>query len=298
MISKAQIYGEVKQHLDEVTKKLALFLKKILPTLFDDWWTQAVVNVLSFEQQNRLEQRGIRTLEGLDSAGLLRVLDKNWNPISNKLNLPHESRHFVKEMRTIRNNWAHPPVSGFSDDDIYRDLDTMQRFAVVIGADDSLIQAIKSTKNAIHFLSGKGTKMTQPTPIKQNSPAKAQPEISQEKYSGYWNKIISTFSNANIELHTLPQNSREPLWFFVYVDGNYVYVDKAKEHKPSSSLSKPRPLNYNEFEKMYPIYLRRKAGHSVSAEATAASQNQVYWYAIMDYCDLQPLSTGEKNELN
>jgi SNF2 family DNA or RNA helicase len=149
MDNKAQIQGIMAQYLDDVAKKLALFLQKILPMLFADWWTKAVIGVISFAQKNKLEQRRISTLDGLDLAALLRVLDQNWYQISNNLNLPTESRHFVKEMATIRNRWAHTQVSGFSDEDIYRDLDTIQRFAIVIGDDDGLIQEIHKTKKAI-----------------------------------------------------------------------------------------------------------------------------------------------------
>lgn len=179
MDSKNQIHGTVSHLLDDTSKKLALFLEKVLPTLFDDWWTKAVVNVLSFAQKNRLEQRGISTLDGLDLSGLLRVLDQNWYQISNKLNLTSESRHFVKEMITIRNRWAHAQASGFSDEDIYRDLDTIQRFAVVIGADDSLIQALHSIKKAIittgNHSPGKNAEITLPTVIEQNNPVEFQP---------------------------------------------------------------------------------------------------------------------------
>lgn len=103
----------------------------------------------------------------------------------------------------------------------------------------------------------------------------------------YWNRIISTFRGAKIELHTLPKsNAREPLWFAVYEIDGHLYVDNAKENSPSSKISCHRRLNYTEFEKMYPIYLKRKAGYAVSAEAMATSRNQVYWYAIMNHCDL------------
>ena len=108
----------------EVTKCLALFLERELPTLFDDWWKQAVVDNLSFQQRRRMEQRGVGSLGALDLAALLRVLDQNWYQISIKLCLTSEARHFVKEMQTIRNRWAHATTEGFQVDDVYRDLTT------------------------------------------------------------------------------------------------------------------------------------------------------------------------------
>ena len=135
--------------LSEVAKYLALFLERELPPLFEDWWNQAVVNNLSFQQRRRMEQRGIASLGALDLAALLRVLDQNWYQVSNKLGLTSESRHFVKEMQTIRNRWAHATTEGFPLDDIYRDLDTLQRFAVVIEANETLIQEVRSLKTAL-----------------------------------------------------------------------------------------------------------------------------------------------------
>ncbi|MEA3544567.1 MAG: SNF2-related protein, partial [Thermodesulfobacteriota bacterium] len=79
----------------------------------------------------------------------LRVLDRNWYQISTSLDLTSEVRHFVKEMQTVRNRWAHADTAGFPADDIYRDLDTLQRFSAVIGAEDSLIQELRSTKSAL-----------------------------------------------------------------------------------------------------------------------------------------------------
>ena len=52
-------------------------------------------------------------------------------------------------MQTIRNRWAHTSTEGISIDDTYRDLDTLQRFAVTIQADDELIQEIRKTKKSL-----------------------------------------------------------------------------------------------------------------------------------------------------
>lgn len=149
MDEKASFHGAVVKHLSDIAGQLAVFLDRILPPLFNNWWNQAVVNALSFQQKSRLEQRNITSLTGLDLAGLLRVLDQNWYQISNSLNLASEARHFVKEMQTVRNRWAHADTKGFSVDDIYRDVDTLQRFAVVIDADKKLIQELRETKASL-----------------------------------------------------------------------------------------------------------------------------------------------------
>jgi hypothetical protein len=102
----------------------------------------------------------------------------------------------------------------------------------------------------------------------------------------YWQSLIATFQNEETELHTMPITVRTPRWFTVVSYGDCLYVSNAKQHKPSCTISDSRRLSYTEFARMYPIYLKRKAGQAVSKEATAASRNQVYWYPIMKHCNL------------
>lgn len=167
-------------HLNGVTKYLVLFLERELPSLFEDWWKQAVVNNLSFQQRRRLEQQGNASLGALDLAALLRVLDQNWYQISNKLGLATESRHFIKEMQTIRNRWAHATTEGFPLDDVYRDLDTLQRFATVIEADEEYLQKMRSSKEALLAKATKSSTKTDaiappPSQTKNESEAEFEP---------------------------------------------------------------------------------------------------------------------------
>ncbi|MCX6054224.1 MAG: SNF2-related protein [Chloroflexi bacterium] len=135
--------------LQKATISLAAYLESELPSLFDgDWWRDAVFNNLSFSQQRQIELRKITSLASLDLAALLRVFDQNWFQISSKLNLPSDARHYVKEMQTIRNRWAHASTEGFTPDDVYRDLDTLQRFNQIINADKNMIDELKSIKTS------------------------------------------------------------------------------------------------------------------------------------------------------
>ena len=100
-------------------------------------------------QKDRIERRGITSLAALDLAALLRILDKNWHHISNKLNIPVEDHHLVQEMQKIRNRWAHPDSRGMLIDDIYRDLDTLQRFLIILQADKDYVQEVRSKKSLL-----------------------------------------------------------------------------------------------------------------------------------------------------
>ncbi len=149
MDSEITVEKNISVFLNEANKQLYIFLEGVLPSLFDDWWNKAVLNTLSSQQQLRIKQRNINSLASLDLAALLRVLDQNWYQISNKLNLTLEARHFVKEMQTVRNRWAHASTEGFPVEDVYRDMDTLQRFAAVIGADEILIQEVRAAKTSL-----------------------------------------------------------------------------------------------------------------------------------------------------
>jgi ATP-dependent helicase HepA len=138
--------NDLNKLLQKTAMFLARYLEDILPSLNEDWWKQSVVNNLSFQQRRWVEQRKINSMASLDFAALLRVFDQNWYQISTKLNLTYEDRHFVKEMQTVRNRWAHASAEGYSVEDTYRDLDTLQRFALVINADKDFLEEVRSTK--------------------------------------------------------------------------------------------------------------------------------------------------------
>jgi len=144
---------------------LSTFLERILPEISDNWWEDAVLNVLSLQQRRFVKQKNISSLSALDLAALIRIFDQNWHLIGPKQNFPSEQRHFVKEMQTVRNRWAHAGSEGFSNDLIYRDLDTIQRFASMIESPDDLIATIRELKESILRKSGRSqTILTGPGP--------------------------------------------------------------------------------------------------------------------------------------
>lgn len=144
-----QIQATMARLLGVVNERLYAFLESILPSLYEDWWKQCVIKCLSVPQIRHVERHKIASLGEMDLATLLRVFDRNWYEISSRLSLPREALHFVKEMQTIRNRWAHANAEGYPLEDVYRDLDTLQRFAVVIGAEDSVVQEIRAVKKSL-----------------------------------------------------------------------------------------------------------------------------------------------------
>jgi len=129
------------------TTDLARFLGSHLPGLAEDWWHKHVENRLSFQQQRMVQERGLKSLEQLDLAALLRVLDQNWYELSQPLNLPREGRNWVKELQTIRNKWAHLSAQTISPSEVYRDADTLGRFLEMLDARQESIAAVNEAKN-------------------------------------------------------------------------------------------------------------------------------------------------------
>lgn len=96
-----------------------------------------------------------------------------------------------------------------------------------------------------------------------------------------WNQIIERAKNEAFEIHTVPQNKREPLWYRISSDGNAVIISPARDNGPSSTLKMPRAITYEEFDRIYPYYELRLKGASVSQEAVSKSVNTVYIYGLI-----------------
>lgn len=125
---------------------IAQWLEARLPRLSSDWWKEQVVQRLTFQQQRLVEERRITSLSSLDFAAVLRVLDQNWGELSAIENLPREARTWVKELQSIRNRWAHAPLSGLSATDTFRDADTLERLLLVLSENSGLLEKLGKFK--------------------------------------------------------------------------------------------------------------------------------------------------------
>ena len=121
-------------------------LRHICPPLGGDWWKKHVEDRLSFQQQRTVRERELTTLEQLDFAALLRVLDQNWHELSQVLSLPREGRTWVKELQTVRNKWAHLSAQTMEASEVYRDADTLGRLLDMLGAAPESAAAVEAAK--------------------------------------------------------------------------------------------------------------------------------------------------------
>lgn len=98
-----------------------------------------------------------------------------------------------------------------------------------------------------------------------------------------WNTILSKLMKGTKEFPTTPKTNKKPVWFLAKTDGKNIFVDAAKHSQPPCKLTMERRLTYDEFKKIYPIYIKREKGENVSEEATNASRNQVYWFSLIKH---------------
>lgn len=141
--------GKFTQALFTSSKHLSNWLKTNFSAFDNNWWESLVLPALSYQQKQWVDRKQITTIEKLDLAALLRVLDRNWYQFTQKFNFSTQERHYVKEMQTIRNRWAHIDNQDVDLDDAYRDIDTIYRFLQIFSVDDEVIYEIKQLKNLI-----------------------------------------------------------------------------------------------------------------------------------------------------
>lgn len=172
----------------ETAETLVAFLEQLLPQLSDNWWKTHVINILTFQQKRFIEENKIKRLSEFDLSALLRILDQNWHEIAYKASLPKEARHWVKELQTIRNRWAHLSSDKLSQEDLYRDIDTLQRFLEAINGKEALINKVRDQKKACI-----STKSELPNDFKQST--NKLPILNTEYNLG---EIVSLRSNPSI----------------------------------------------------------------------------------------------------
>ena len=135
---------KIKGVLEDLIAPLGAFLKKHLQSTNPNWWEDVVLKSLTMDQYKNVKARKVKNISGLDLAALLKVFDYNHYSIFNRQELLPEFRNILKEMSSVRNRWSHAGESSYPVDDIYRDLDTIKRFAKEIGTERSLLDEIEN----------------------------------------------------------------------------------------------------------------------------------------------------------
>jgi hypothetical protein len=94
-------------------------------------------------------------------------------------------------------------------------------------------------------------------------------------------KILLGKTSESIDLSTNPLTQRIPVWFAAKSYNNCIIITSSKSKLPASNIAGSRKIQYHEFEKLYPLYLRRKNKEAISKEVKDLSRNQVYIYSLI-----------------
>lgn len=208
-----------KEALDVLSHQLITVLAEALPRLSDHWWQKQVLDKLTFQKQGFIRTAHITGLEQLDLAALLRILDQNWHEITVHGAMPVAVRNWVKEAQTLRNRWAHAPIQGIPNEDVYRDLDTIERLAQALGALDRDLEPLRGMKSAVMAALAGNPPANSPPPAPEPSGIfkpgavvrlKAKPSITgaiiahlpgdpEDRYQVFHDGTVTTYYTSQLE---------------------------------------------------------------------------------------------------
>lgn len=122
------IVSKINEYLHQATSLLVAWLEGKLRRVCDDWWNECVLDRLSYRQREIAVEKGFQELSDFDLAAVLRIADKNWYDMRNFAYLPTSERDCIRDMQSVRNNWAHCAGTLPSKDVIIHDIEVIIKF--------------------------------------------------------------------------------------------------------------------------------------------------------------------------
>lgn len=140
------IVSKMNEYLHQATGLLVEWLNKMLPKITENWWNVCVLDRLGFRQREIAIDKGFSELADFDLAAVLRIADKNWYSMRDFAYLPNNERECIKDMRSVRNNWAHCAGTLPGKDAIIHDIEIIIKFFEQMGASRDNIRQIRGFK--------------------------------------------------------------------------------------------------------------------------------------------------------
>ena len=124
--------SKMNEYMFRLNQKMGAWLAKKLPKITDNWWQELVINNLSSLQKDNVLKEGINSIDGLDLAALLRIVDRNWFAITSQFYINNRERYKIRDMQQIRNDWAHITPNDITKEKVINDaniiIELMQAF--------------------------------------------------------------------------------------------------------------------------------------------------------------------------
>lgn len=122
------IVSKMNEYLHQATGLLVAWLDVKLRRVSDDWWNECVLDRLSYRQREIAIEKGFKELADFDLAAVLRIADKNWYDMRSFAYLPTSERECIRDMQSVRNNWAHCAGTLPGKDAIIHDIEVLIKF--------------------------------------------------------------------------------------------------------------------------------------------------------------------------
>jgi hypothetical protein len=110
--------------------------------------------------------------------------------------------------------------------------------------------------------------------------------LEKEKAEAAWSEIVSFLERKeehSYEFQTVKLNHRCGKWFLASLDGGSIVVSLAREHEPSSRITKHRPITRSGFTEVYPFYEKWITGVIKRSEIKGGFYNLSYIFALIAY---------------
>ncbi len=166
-MNEQAIVSKMHEQLYAVMKELRAWLQKMLPRVGPEWWQVCIIDNLSCMQNQFAEEKEFSTLDDLDLAALLRVADKSWCYMRSFAYLPYRMRQCVRDMKKVRNNWAHFVGTMADKDVVLNDLNTILDFYENVIVTNEYTQGIKEFKQAVEGTDFSAVFEEEPVTVKQ-----------------------------------------------------------------------------------------------------------------------------------
>lgn len=139
--------------LDKAQVFLEQWLDSHLKCIYqNDFWQMAVLNALTAEQREEVEESGAKSLAELDLAMLIAVFLGNFRALRKSAHVDSELTDMAKHVKKIRNLYAHRNAKTIRKPDskkVKYHIDTLKHFLEGLGADAPLLREVDQLYTAI-----------------------------------------------------------------------------------------------------------------------------------------------------
>ena len=143
------IVSKINEYLHQATGLLVAWLDGKLRRVSDDWWNECVLDRLSYRQREIAIEKGFKELSDFDLAAVLRIADKNWYDMRSFAYLPTSERECIRDMQSVRNNWAHCAGTLPGKDAIINDIEVLSKFFEQMEAPQTDINQLEEFKKNV-----------------------------------------------------------------------------------------------------------------------------------------------------